>query len=118
MLFRSDGRLALHGRVTNVINVLGDKKAAEPIEAALREALDADEVCILSMQGLGTDEELHVVVESRRKIGEAELKSALHKELPAFPHARVHFLDAMPRNASGKIDRAAVRRLIAPKPPA
>jgi fatty-acyl-CoA synthase len=108
--FHADGRLALQGRVNNVINVLGNKMAAEAIELALQESLGVDGVCILSMQKEGTDDEFHVVIQSRRPIGKVELASAIRAQLPSVPYTRVRFIDALPRNDTGKIDRAALRQ--------
>jgi acyl-CoA synthetase (AMP-forming)/AMP-acid ligase II len=108
--FLPDGRLALNGRVNNVINLLGNKVAAEPIEMALQESLAVDGVCVLSMRSEGPDEEFHVVIESSRPIGKAELASSISSQLRGVPYARVHFLPALPRNDMGKIDRAALRQ--------
>jgi acyl-CoA synthetase (AMP-forming)/AMP-acid ligase II len=114
--FQADGRLALHGRASNVINILGYKVAAEPIEQALQERLGADGVCVFSMQHEGTDEELHIVIQSHRPIHEAELAASVNATLvglAGFPHARVHFIKALPRGVMGKVERAVLRQQIA-----
>src|SRR5271169_558058 len=46
-MFGHDGRLSLRGRASDVINVLGDKIATDPIERALQDRLGAEGVCIL-----------------------------------------------------------------------
>lgn len=116
--FRADGRLTLNGRANNVINVLGNKIAVEPIELALQERLAVDGVCVLSMRSEGTDEEFHVVIESRRPIDKAELSSSISAQLRGVPYARVHFFAALPRTDTGKIDRAALRRRLLSEPSA
>lgn len=110
--FRPDGRLVLHGRSTNVINAGGDKMAAEPIEMALQERLPADAVCVFSVPDGTGNEELHVAIQARRSIGKDELAEAMRAELKGFPHARVHFVNAIPRNDAAKIDRAALKRML------
>lgn len=113
--YRPDGRLVLLGRVTNVLNVLGDKMQAEPVEQALQDRLGAEGVCVFSHASGASGEELHVVIHARRRIEEAELTAAIHAELPRFPHAHVHFIGQMPRNDMGKIDRARLKqRLLSP----
>jgi non-ribosomal peptide synthetase component E (peptide arylation enzyme) len=109
-LIEPDGRLVLRGRVNNVINVLGTKFAAEPIEEALAERLGAEGVCIFSAQNGSAGEEVHVVIQSRHPIAAEQLASCLKAELPRYPHAKVHFVAALPRNAMGKVDRAAINR--------
>lgn len=112
--FQEDGRLVLHGRADNVINVLGSKMAAETIEMAIQESLAAEGVCVLSRRSDGTDEEVHVAVEARRPIENAELARVFAVQLPGLEHVRVHFLAPMPRTDTGKIDRSAVKRKIFP----
>jgi len=107
--FQPDGRLALQGRVDNVINVLGNKRAVEPMELALQESLAVEGVCVLAMQN-GADEEFHVVIESRRPIDKEKLSSSIGAHLRGVPYARVRYIDALPRNETGKIDRAALRQ--------
>jgi acyl-CoA synthetase (AMP-forming)/AMP-acid ligase II len=111
-LIEPDGRLVLRGRTSNVINVLGTKVAAEPIEEALAERLGAEGVCIFSAQDGSAEEEIHVAIQSKHPITAEALASSLKAELPRFPHAQVHFFAALPRNAMGKIDRAAINRQI------
>jgi acyl-coenzyme A synthetase/AMP-(fatty) acid ligase len=115
-VFHADGRLELLGRITNVINIDGGKVAVEPIEAALQNRLDADAVCVFATPNAAGTEELHVAIESRRKIAQATLAPALQAELKGYPHARVHFVSAIPRNAPAKIDRAALKRLLFKSP--
>jgi acyl-CoA synthetase (AMP-forming)/AMP-acid ligase II len=111
-VFGPDGRLGLHGRVTEVINVDGDKVATAPIEAALQDRLGAEGVCVFSLQGDDAGEDVHIAIQSRRPIGRDELAGALRGHLPRFTRADVHFVAALPRNAAGKVDRRALRRQI------
>jgi acyl-coenzyme A synthetase/AMP-(fatty) acid ligase len=108
-VIRSDGRLALHGRVTSVINVNGHKISPEPIEDALREALGVPGVCLFSMQDDAGEEQIHVVVETPAPIEAERLIAVLGNELRGFPQAHVHYLAALPRNTMGKLLRQAVR---------
>lgn len=111
-LFREDGRLSLQGRSTDVINILGAKIATGPIERALQDRLGADGVCLFSLQREGTDEELHVTIESGRPVDRAILEAFAREELRTYPRAHFHVFAKLPRNAMGKVQRLALRKLL------
>jgi acyl-coenzyme A synthetase/AMP-(fatty) acid ligase len=110
--FRPDGRLSLQGRITEVINVDGNKVAAAPVEEALQDALGAEGVCVFSMQGADAAEEVHVAIEARRPIDRAELTAIVRHQLQGFDKAHVHFVKALPRSPAGKIQRLALRAMV------
>jgi acyl-coenzyme A synthetase/AMP-(fatty) acid ligase len=110
---REDGRIALRGRVTDVINVMGEKVGVLPLESALQDRLDAAAVCILSIPG-PDGEAVHVAIQPERVIGMAELRDALSAVLPRVAEVQAHKVEAMPRNHMGKIDRTALRVLLFP----
>jgi acyl-CoA synthetase (AMP-forming)/AMP-acid ligase II len=113
------GRLSLRGRVTDVLNIMGDKYPAEPVERALRDALGVEGVCAFSEQGVGASEDLHIVIETPEPISEDRLREAAHAHLKGFPTASFHFVDQLPRNHMGKVERLTLRRrLRAPRPEA
>jgi acyl-coenzyme A synthetase/AMP-(fatty) acid ligase len=112
-VMREDGRIALMGRFTDVINVNGHKIQPAPIEDRLRDALGVTGVCLLSMQDGTGEEGLHVVVETPAQIDAAALQPALSREISGFGGVRVHFLPAMPRNAMGKIVRRELAQRLA-----
>jgi acyl-CoA synthetase (AMP-forming)/AMP-acid ligase II len=112
-VIREDGRLALQGRVTDVINVLGNKHPALPIETLLQARLGAAAVCVFSAPGEAGDE-VNVVIQPARMVSAEELKAALAEALPPGAPIRLHALEAFPRNGMGKIDRAELRRRLLP----
>jgi acyl-coenzyme A synthetase/AMP-(fatty) acid ligase len=107
-VFRKDGRLALQGRLTDVINVMGSKYAAAPIEAELLERLDLEAVCVFSAPG-EAGEEVHVAVQPKGPISAADLKDALLAALPPMTGVKVHAVQSFPRNHMGKIERAVLK---------
>ena len=114
-IVREDGRFSLQGRVTDVVNVLGDKLPTTPIETALQQALDAEAVCVFSVPG-AQGEQVHVAIQPTRTISAGELKAALQASLPpAVADVHVHSVKAFPRNYMGKIDRARLRDQLAPE---
>jgi acyl-coenzyme A synthetase/AMP-(fatty) acid ligase len=106
------GRLALYGRASDVLNVLGDKIPAGPFEEALQQALGVAGVCIFSEQGERYAEELHVVLETAAPIDSAVLTAAAQAHLRGFPDARFHFLGALPRNHMGKVERFKLKQIL------
>jgi acyl-CoA synthetase (AMP-forming)/AMP-acid ligase II len=114
--FRADGRLVLHGRASSVIIFGGGKMAAEPIEQKLQDRLCIEAACLLSLPGeLGKDD-VHLILQSRRRLPRAELTAAVKSEMPQLLPVTVHFITEMPRNDMGKIDRIILRRRILTTP--
>jgi acyl-CoA synthetase (AMP-forming)/AMP-acid ligase II len=108
-VMRSDGRIALRGRLTDVINVQGTKISPAPIEERLRELFNVNGICLFSMQNDMGEEEIHVVVEAPKPIDSERLISALNQELRGFPRACVHHVVTLPRSHMGKVLRQEVR---------
>jgi len=106
-IIRGD-KLSLQGRVTDVINVGGSKYATLPLEFALQERLHAHAVHVFSHTG-EDGEEVHVAIQPGPMITAGALRSALSDILPPMAHARVHRVDAFPRNNMGKIERAVLK---------
>jgi acyl-coenzyme A synthetase/AMP-(fatty) acid ligase len=112
-MLRDDGRLSLRGRVTDVINVMGDKLAATPIETALRDALGARDVCVFSAAG-EDGEAVHVAVQPGRAVTPDALRAALAAALPGVAEVLVHTVRDFPRNHMGKIERVALKAQLLP----
>src|SRR5262249_23302811 len=108
-VMRSDGRIALQGRITDVINVQGYKISPAPIEERLGEVLGLNGVCLFSMQNDSGEEEIHVVLETPKPIDSERLIAAIRKELDTFRRAPVHYVATLPRNEMGKVLRQEVR---------
>jgi len=106
-VMRSDGRMALQGRITEVINVQGNKISPAPIENRLAELFDVSGVCLFSIQNNAGEEEIHVVVEATTPIDSKCLVAALKREqLYGFVH--IYFIAALPRNQMGKVLRQVI----------
>jgi acyl-coenzyme A synthetase/AMP-(fatty) acid ligase len=103
---RADGHLCLHGRATEVINLLGRKLPTGPFERRLQAELGLA-ACILSQPDASGVETVHVVLEATLPVPEAAVAAAL-AELAAAPRLAVHHVAALPRNALGKVTRAAL----------
>lgn len=110
--FRGDGRLALHGRVLDVINLRGTKVATGPIEQALQDGLRVPGVCVLSLPAESGDEEVHVAIESQRPVARADLERLAANHLRLAAQVHFHVLERLPRNAMGKVVRAELRQVL------
>jgi acyl-coenzyme A synthetase/AMP-(fatty) acid ligase len=110
--FLENGRLVLQGRVTDVVNIQGNKVAPEPVERALRERLGVEEVCLVSLAATGAPEDLHVAIQSQQSIDPAALAAAWSATMRTAPQPRFHLVKSLPRNEAGKLQRFALRERI------
>jgi len=108
---RPDGRIALQGRLTDIINVQGSKVSPASMEDRLCELLSVTGVCVLSMQDANGEEELHVVIESPTPINSERVTNIIKTELRTLGISRalVKCVAVLPRNQMGKVLRQAVR---------
>jgi acyl-CoA synthetase (AMP-forming)/AMP-acid ligase II len=107
------GRLELAGRVTDVLGVMGDKRPAAPLEAAMRDALGASAVCAFTEVDNEMAERLHVVIETAAPIDQARLQAAARAHVTDFPSVDFHFMAKLPRNDMGKVLRLKLKRQLA-----
>jgi acyl-CoA synthetase (AMP-forming)/AMP-acid ligase II len=103
-----DGRLALLGRVTETINVLGNKVAIGDIERDIQDRLQAEGVCVFSMLGMADGDEVHVAIESRRPVLQNDLQELARLHFPRLPQVRWHTVAELPRNRMGKVRRSVL----------
>ena len=99
------GRMALYGRVTDILHIKGAKYPTEPWEWAIQEALQCEGVCILSGSWRSEEEQLHLFIESRRLIAPEALTAAVQATLHGFTGVHVHVVAALPRTPTGKLRR-------------
>jgi len=106
---RADGRIALQGRFTDVINVRGEKIFPGPIEDRLCDLLGVSGICLFSMQNEAGDEELYVAIETPTAIERERMSAALKDALSTYPTVHIRHARSLPRNPMGKMLRQAVR---------
>lgn len=111
-VIRSDGRLALVGRVTDVVNVLGNKFAPGPIEEAVQREFAISGACIFSMPQANGEEAVHIAIESRQLVDLDRLGALLYTMLPGPFRAAVHLVDPLPRNDMGKVQRNILKQML------
>ncbi|MCB1034264.1 MAG: amino acid adenylation domain-containing protein, partial [Acidobacteria bacterium] len=112
--WRGDGRLEFLGRLDHQLKVRGWRVEPAEVEAALLEFPEVSAVAVLGQEIDGSGTRLVAFFEVRdaeRPPKPAELRDFLGQVLPpALIPAHFVLLDALPRLASGKIDRGALPR--------
>ncbi|WP_019136250.1 o-succinylbenzoate--CoA ligase [Cellulomonas massiliensis] len=109
------GRLAVHGRLDDVLVTGGEKVAPAAVEDVLASVPGVTESCVV---GVPDDEwgqaVVAVVVPGAAEPDEDALRAAVRERLgrAAVPR-RVVLVDALPLRPSGKVDRTAAARLAA-----
>jgi len=105
------GVLHLAGRIKDVIKHSGYTVHASDVEAALH-AHPAVALCAVVGRSHDADERIVAFVQLRERVDAGALAAFLAARLAAHKRPAIYrFVDALPMTASGKIDRAVLRRL-------
>jgi acyl-coenzyme A synthetase/AMP-(fatty) acid ligase len=108
--------LFLTGRADEVYNFGGNKLAFDAIDQAIRRLAQVKDIGIVNAAPIGLDDDLVVAVTADPSINLDDVKRRALEGLgwaKAAPHFRFVQLPAVPRNATGKVDRREVLRLYA-----
>jgi amino acid adenylation domain-containing protein len=106
--YRPDGNIEFIGRVDNQVKIRGFRVELEEIEAVLARHPGVREAVVTVAEFAPGDKRLvaHCVVDVRSAGSAGAMRDSLKSKLPEYmiPSAFV-FLDSLPRNSSGKVDR-------------
>ncbi|MFK4082537.1 non-ribosomal peptide synthetase [Kribbella sp. NPDC020789] len=106
---RPDGLLELVGRLDSQVKIRGYKVDTAEVESALKGHRLVTEAAVCDVPDQAGASRLFALVGLRGEIDVAELRTFLLEQMPAHHVPQEIFATtAMPRTASGKIDRAAV----------
>jgi len=112
---RDDGMLIILGRETAVLNLSGDKLRPELVEDMLT-ALPAIEqaAAFVETDELGVSKlSVALVLRANARLDEEAIRAFCRDRLgAAFVPARVLVVEALPRNAAGKLDRSLLPGLV------
>lgn len=111
-VFRRDGRLSLHGRSVDVLNVAGEKRLPGPIEERLATDCGISGACVFQARPEEDGNTVYVVLESPPTISLSRVEAALAKVLPQPCRVKIHCMGALPRNHMGKVRREELKRRI------
>ncbi|MFF4116638.1 acyl-CoA synthetase [Streptomyces sp. NPDC001714] len=111
----ADGYFTIVDRVKDVINSGGVLVASRQVEDALYTHEAVAEAAVIGLPDERWIEAVTAVVVARGQIDEAGLIAHVKEKLPAFKAPkRILFVDALPRNASGKILKRELRERFGP----
>ncbi|MGW7546895.1 acyl-CoA synthetase [Streptomyces sp. NPDC054770] len=111
----ADGYYTIVDRVKDVINSGGVLVASRQVEDALYSHEAVAEAAVIGLPDARWIEAVTAVVVPRGEIDEAGLIAHVKEKLPAFKAPkRILFVDALPRNASGKILKRELRERFGP----
>ncbi len=107
--YRNDGNIVFLGRADNQVKVRGYRIELGEIESALLAHPSVAE-CAAFTWNLEDDTRLAVwAVAGGERVPSSELTAFLRRRLPSYmAPASITWVDALPRNANGKLDRAAL----------
>lgn len=101
---QSDGRLALQGRVSDILNIGGFKIPPIHIEQQLAQHAGVP-VCLFANRLPLGQEELHIVFETDVKFNRDEIDSVLGDIVKYIADVKLHSLSRFPRTELGKVIR-------------
>ncbi|MBX3728972.1 MAG: AMP-binding protein [Candidatus Sumerlaeia bacterium] len=107
----AQGRLVHEGRLDYHVKIAGNRIDPAEVEEAICRHPDVDEGVVIPRTPATGDSWLHAFVTVRGTVTTAQLKAHVAGLLPAhLVPARIEFLDRMPLTATGKVDRAGLRK--------
>jgi long-chain acyl-CoA synthetase len=107
-----DGYIYLTGRASELIMRHGAKIPPAEVEAVLQQHPDVLECAVIGRRAANNEEEVIAFVVGRRPVELAAIVAHCRTYLaPAKRPQRIHFMQALPKNPSGKIDKVALANL-------
>ncbi|MDR2006117.1 MAG: AMP-binding protein [Acidaminococcales bacterium] len=109
-----EGYLTLYGRAAGVINVAGIKVMPERVEDVLKKCPDISDAAVTGIEDATKGEKICAFVVRRGdKLTKREIVRFCRYNMDQYScPQKIIFTDALPLNDNGKVDRAALRRLL------
>lgn len=109
----ADGYLSLTGRIKELINRGGEKISPLEIDNALLRHPAVAEALAFAVPHPTLGEEVHAAVVLKAEVTERELRAHCAELLADFKVPRqIHILDAIPRGATGKLQRITMAKML------
>lgn len=110
----TDGRLVVSGRLSDLIISGGENVWPMAVERALATIIGVDDVAVIGLDDPEWGQIVAAVLESEREVGSDEVRDAIIRSLPRFCVPKViRSVRNIPRTSNGKIDKSALRELLA-----
>ncbi|WP_294328726.1 MULTISPECIES: acyl-CoA ligase (AMP-forming), exosortase A system-associated [Alphaproteobacteria] len=108
----SDGLLRFVGRDDEMMKVAGNRISPTEVEEAVLAGGEVAEAVAVGLPDERQGQAITVVARALVEDAEAGVRARLRRELPSFQQPSHYvWVEALPRNANGKLDRVAVRAL-------
>ena len=109
-----DNLLIISGRRNNILNMGGEKIAAERVEAVLTSFDGVREAAVFVATDKAGVQKVWAAVVCRKDIDAESLRAYCRPRMPAyFVPARIVILDALPVSAAGKVIRSRLKEMVA-----
>ena len=113
-----DGLLVITGRQSAMLNLGGDKVSPEGIEMMLTQFPGVGEAAVVAVPNAYGNNEICAVVVMRENADEQTLRSYCESKIPRpFVPTKFIFLDELPHNEMGKLDRSRLRQILERRTP-
>ena len=113
----AEGDLFLTGRIKQLINRGGEKISPQEVDDVLAAHPAVAEVATFAIKHRTLGEDIAAAIVRRAPVEAAALRAFVRQSLAPFKvPQRILFLDALPRNPVGKIDRLALAKLAEAEP--
>jgi acyl-CoA ligase (AMP-forming) (exosortase A-associated) len=108
----ADGLLRFVGRDDEMMKVAGNRISPTEVEEAVEAGGEVAEAVAVGLPDPRQGQAIVVVARAAIEDAEEAVRARLRRDLPSFQQpAHYVWVEAMPRNANGKLDRVAVRAL-------
>lgn len=109
-----EGYIFFKGRADDVINNEGAKFYPSEVEAVLLEHPAVDEAAVVGQADAVHGEVAVALVVTNAPLGLEELAAFFRRRLATYKHPQgLAFVEALPRNPMGKVDKARIRDMVA-----
>lgn len=120
--WRQDGSLEFAGRADSQVKINGQRVELGEIESALRRRPGVRDAAVIVLISADGTKNLHAFITKDPLVASVDfsieaLEKQLHGELPAYMHPKtVQMVEALMRNANGKVDRSALEEIVSSQP--
>jgi len=109
----ANGLLVITGREQAVLNLGGDKISPEAVEAVLAQFEGVAEAAVVALPNDYGNNQVYAAVTARQEIDEQALRAHCEARIPRpFPPVKYFFVDSLPHNEMGKLDRRRLRDIV------
>ncbi|QCK86677.1 acyl--CoA ligase [Phreatobacter aquaticus] len=107
----AEGLLVIEGRTDELINAGGLKVAPDRVEELVAGRRDIADAAAFAVRGAGGFDQIWLAIVQRQPVQPDELIAFCRRRSETLAPVRIVVVDAIPRNAMGKVERAKLKAL-------